>query len=265
MIRLTLILAMLVLGTAAAFAEQTLAEPTLAGPAPAPPPRPRVNIPAVIPVAAAPSTLALYGRLAGVPRPAPAAAAYRLMAMQEAAKAGLPYALVDAVMKIESGYDPSVIGGVGEMGLMQVRPATAAMLGFKGPPAALADPATNIHYGATYLAQAWHLAKGDVCRALMKYRAGHGEEMMSPLSVSYCARARAHLVAVGSPLAGAITPADLVAVEQAAAVARKVSAHEPVPGVGRARSGKAFWAAFESKVRRINARIEARWKRVASR
>ena len=185
--------------------------------------------------------------------------------MQEAAKAGLPYALVDAVMKIESGYDPSVVGGVGEIGLMQVRPATAAMLGFKGPPDALHDPATNIHYGAAYLGKAWHLANGDVCRALMKYRAGHGEEMMSALSVSYCARARAHLVAIGSPLAGAITPADLVAVNQAAAEARRVAAHEPVPGVGRARSGKAFWAAFESKVHRINARIEARWKRVAAR
>jgi len=37
----------------------------------------------------------------------------------------------------------------------------------------------NIHYGVTYLSQAWRLANGDLCRALMKYRAGHGEEMMS--------------------------------------------------------------------------------------
>ena len=166
------------------------------------------------------------------------------------------------VMKIESDYRPDRIGDVGEIGLMQVRPATAAMLGFKGPPGALADPATNIHYGATYLGQAWHLTRGDVCRTLMKYRAGHGSEVMSALSASYCARARAHLVAVGSPLAAMITTGDLVAVKEAVVAARKEAA---IPGVGRARSGAAFWAAFESKVGRINARIESRWRKLAVR
>lgn len=196
------------------------------------------------------------------PRPAPGAAPFRELAEAAAAKAGLPYALVDAVMKIESGYDPSVVGGVGEIGLMQVRPGTAAMLGFKGLPGQLADPATNIHYGATYLGQAWHMTKGDVCRTLMKYRAGTGEEMMSALSASYCARARAHLVAVGSPLAAMITPSTLVAVKFADADPIKAPA---VPGRGRARSGKAFWAVLEAKVKRINARLEAKWNRVAAR
>jgi hypothetical protein len=34
----------------------------------------------------------------------------------------------------------------------------------------------------------------------MKYRAGHGEERMTPLSVEYCRRVRAHLAAIGSPM-----------------------------------------------------------------
>jgi hypothetical protein len=34
----------------------------------------------------------------------------------------------------------------------------------------------------------------------MKYRAGHGEERMTPLSVEYCRRVRAHLAAIGSPI-----------------------------------------------------------------
>jgi hypothetical protein len=34
----------------------------------------------------------------------------------------------------------------------------------------------------------------------MKYRAGHGEERMTLLSVEYCRRVRAHLVAIGSPM-----------------------------------------------------------------
>src|SRR3954449_4701365 len=47
---------------------------------------------------------------------------------------------------------------------------------------------------------------GDVCRALMKFRAGWGEERMTPLSVEYCRRARGHLAAIGSPLAGGVMP-----------------------------------------------------------
>jgi soluble lytic murein transglycosylase-like protein len=61
----------------------------------------------------------------------------------------------------------------------------------------LADPATNITYGVAYLARAWRLADGDLCRALMKYRAGHRQERMSPLSKKYCALAKAYLEANG--------------------------------------------------------------------
>jgi soluble lytic murein transglycosylase-like protein len=32
----------------------------------------------------------------------------------------------------ESGYDPNAIGTAGEVGIMQVMPSTAAMLGFNG-------------------------------------------------------------------------------------------------------------------------------------
>lgn len=188
-------------------------------------------------------------------------ASFRSIARLEAERVGLPYDLVDAVMKIESNYVPSVVGGVGEIGLMQVLPTTAQMLGFHGLPDQLSEPSVNIHYGATYLGQAWHLTKGDVCRTLMKYRAGHGAETMSPLSVSYCARAKAHLAAVGSPLAALITPADLVA-----------SITEPTnllvetsKGVTRPKTGEAFWTAFKARIKKINSRIEAKWARTAAR
>ena len=106
-------------------------------------------------------------------------AAVRAMVEQEARKTGLPADIADAVVHIESNYDPSVIGGVGEIGLMQIRPGTAAMLGFRGTAAELAKPEVNIHYGVAYLSKAWRLANGDLCRTLMKYRAGHGEEVMT--------------------------------------------------------------------------------------
>lgn len=216
-------------------------------------------------VAETPAAKAPFGTLpvnAAIARPAASPLAFRLIAKAEAEKAGLPYAMVDAVMKIESGYHPEALGGVGEIGLMQVRPATAAMMGFRGTPADLADPATNIHYGAAYLGKAWHLAGGDVCKTLMKYRAGHGETIMTPLSVTYCQRARVHLASIGSPLAGTITPADLVAATAAVDAAR---ASESLTIHGRPKTGASFWAAFRSRIGRINAKLEAKWKRTALR
>jgi len=131
---------------------------------------------------------------------------YLPLITRAAEERGLPPALADAVAKVESGFNPNVVGGVGEVGLMQLRPETAAMLGHQGGMTSLFDPETNVRLGVTYLSRAWHLAKGDVCRALMKYRAGWGEERMTALSIEYCRRARGHLAAIGSPLAGGAVP-----------------------------------------------------------
>jgi hypothetical protein len=105
-------------------------------------------------------------------------------------------------MAVESGYNPGAIGGVGEIGLMQILPSTARMLGFSGSLADLAVPETNIHYGVTYLAAAWRLAGGDMCTAVMKYRAGHGETRFSFLSVNYCLAVRSKLMARGFHVTG---------------------------------------------------------------
>jgi hypothetical protein len=123
---------------------------------------------------------------------------------EEAAASGVPPALVDAVVRIESRYDPTAVGSIGEIGLMQVRPKTAALLGFQGTSAELAEPRTNLRYGVGYLAKAWRLADGNLCRALMKYRAGHGSDKMSALSIEYCRRARVHLAAVGTEIGTSI-------------------------------------------------------------
>jgi hypothetical protein len=119
---------------------------------------------------------------------------------REAEQMGLPPDIADAVVQVESAYVPDAVGGVGEVGLMQIRPTTAAMLGYRGTLAGLFEPETNIRYGVAYLGRAWQLADGDLCRALMKYRAGHGEERMTPLSVEYCRRVRVHLATIGSAI-----------------------------------------------------------------
>jgi soluble lytic murein transglycosylase-like protein len=127
---------------------------------------------------------------------------YRGLIDREAAYAGLSPEIAEAVMAVESGYNPGAIGGVGEIGLMQILPSTARMLGFVGTNSDLAVPETNIHYGVTYLAQAWRLAGGDLCTAVMKYRAGHGETRFSFLSVNYCLAVRSKLAARGFRVTG---------------------------------------------------------------
>lgn len=194
---------------------------------------------------------------------------YRLLARDEAKIAGVPFELVDAVMSIESGYDPTRRGSVGEVGLMQVLPGTAAMLGYRGNEVGLAIPKVNIHYGTTYLGQAWQLAHGDVCRALMKYRAGHGEEMMTERSVTYCSRAKAHLAETGSPLAAQIAmavdtplPPQLGSVGKSPSVSKLSPQHQVPPGRRSPRlTGGRFWARFEARIKRLDAKVEARWRR----
>jgi soluble lytic murein transglycosylase-like protein len=103
-------------------------------------------------------------------RPADPRAYYRMLIEKETARTGLAPEIAEAVMGVESGYNPAVIGGVGEIGLMQLLPSTARMLGFNGTAADLAAPETNIHYGVMYLSQAWRLAGGDLCTAALRLK-----------------------------------------------------------------------------------------------
>jgi hypothetical protein len=191
--------------------------------------------------------------------------AYLSALTREAEARGLPPAVADAVVTVESGYNPAAVGGVGEVGLMQVRPTTAAMLGHRGSAADLFVPETNIRFGVTYLARAWQLAGGDLCRALMKYRAGHGEERMTPLSVEYCRRARVHLASVGSPLAGAPLPVAGTASPPADAKPATTGSErvaKPPPGTlvdpareRMLRETRRLWAEHVERVRKIDANI----------
>src|ERR687897_977364 len=60
------------------------------------------------------------------------AAGYRDFATCEAKLTGLPPQIAVAVIEIESGFNPDAKGVAGEIGLMQVMPPTAQMLGFRG-------------------------------------------------------------------------------------------------------------------------------------
>lgn len=71
---------------------------------------------------------------------------------------------------------------------MQIKPATARMMGFRGTTKALFDPETNIRWGMQYLATAHQLGGGEVCSTILRYNAGHGATRMNPVSKRYCGK-----------------------------------------------------------------------------
>ncbi|WP_244293972.1 lytic transglycosylase domain-containing protein [Pannonibacter carbonis] len=107
-----------------------------------------------------------------------------------ARKHGVPLALAHAVVRVESNYNPGARGSAGEVGLMQIKPATARGLGFRGSVKALYDPATNLEWGMRYLAAAHKLASGDTCGTILRYNAGHFAKRMNPVSKRYCGKVK---------------------------------------------------------------------------
>jgi soluble lytic murein transglycosylase-like protein len=107
-----------------------------------------------------------------------------------AAKHGVPLALAHAVIRVESNYNPGARGSAGEVGLMQIKPATARGLGYRGSVRALYDPATNLEWGMRYLAAAHKLASGDTCGTILRYNAGHFAKRMNPTSKRYCGKVK---------------------------------------------------------------------------
>ncbi|MBB3441776.1 lytic transglycosylase domain-containing protein [Sinorhizobium sp. B11] len=105
----------------------------------------------------------------------------------------VPVALATAVIRVESNFNPMARGTHGEIGLMQIKPATARMMGYSGSAKGLFDPETNIKYGMKYLAAAHDLGGGQTCNTILKYNAGHGATRMNPVSKSYCGKVLAML------------------------------------------------------------------------
>lgn len=84
-----------------------------------------------------------------------------------AASNGISPALVDAVIAVESRYNPGAVSSAGAIGMMQLMPGTASMLRVNAR-----DPVANIYGGTAYLAQLLRRFNGDVPLSLAAYNAG---------------------------------------------------------------------------------------------
>lgn len=112
--------------------------------------------------------------LQGLPGAAPAAgsgeAQYGPLVDEAARRHGLDPALLRALVKQESGFDPNARSHAGAVGLGQLMPGTAAGLGVTDP----TDPAQSADGAARYLKAQLQTFGGDVTRALAAYNAGPG-------------------------------------------------------------------------------------------
>ena len=121
---------------------------------------------------------------------------YHDIVSRYAATYGVPVGLAHAVIRVESNYRPNAKGKAGEIGLMQIKPATARMMGYSGSTTGLFDPETNIRYGMKYLAKAQRLGDGSTCGTILKYNAGHAARRMNRVSRNYCGKVKRHLAGV---------------------------------------------------------------------
>lgn len=118
--------------------------------------------------------------------------------------------LVDAVVRVESGYNAQARSPKGALGLMQLIPATATRFGVSNP----FDPAENLRGGVTYLGHLLKRFGGDVPLSLAAYNAGEGavlreggippfaetREYVRKVAAVYPAAARARQPVAGSRL-----------------------------------------------------------------
>ncbi len=125
--------------------------------------------------------LAACGRKGGASKPASRSNAalhvnetphLRALIEKHAAQNDVPVDLVQRIVIRESKHNPGARNGP-YYGLMQILPATARTMGYRGSPAGLLDADTNLTYGVKYLRGAWLLSRGSYDTAEKWYSQGY--------------------------------------------------------------------------------------------
>jgi soluble lytic murein transglycosylase-like protein len=110
----------------------------------------------------------------------------RALIKKYAALYDIPESLLHRVIIRESTHNPGARSGP-YYGLMQILPATARSMGFKGSDRELLNAETNLKYAGKYLRGAWLLSNGSEATAVKWYSQGY----------YYEAKRRGMLVATG--------------------------------------------------------------------
>lgn len=119
--------------------------------------------------AAAPNAGPEVSRLALYPIETPE---LRAAIVAAATRNDVPVSLVQRVVIRESTHRPEARNGP-YYGLMQILPATARSMGFRGAPSDLLDAETNLKYAVRYLRGAWLVSGGDEAEAVGWYARGY--------------------------------------------------------------------------------------------
>ena len=96
----------------------------------------------------------------------------RALIRKYAAMYDVPEDLVHRVVIRESRHRPGARNGP-YYGLMQILPATARGMGYKGSDSGLLDAETNLKYGVKYLRGAYMVAGGDYDDSVKWYSRGY--------------------------------------------------------------------------------------------
>jgi soluble lytic murein transglycosylase-like protein len=102
------------------------------------------------------------------PQTSAKASEYAALIDAAALRYNLPPALLHAMIKVESGYNPRATSPKGAVGLMQLMPNTAKRYGVTDR----TDPASSIEGGARYMRDLLNLFKQDTSLAVAAYNAG---------------------------------------------------------------------------------------------
>lgn len=93
---------------------------------------------------------------------------------------GVPVELVDAIIQVESAWNPYAVSNKGAAGLMQLMPATAVRFGVRNR----FDVEDNIRGGVAYLAWLIRLFRGDLRLVVAAYNAGESLILLRGLAYS---------------------------------------------------------------------------------